>query len=113
MTVLVVALIVVEVYRERKNKEEYKYLEERYKDVCDDRTRSEYTLIGLTNSEFIKFEVDECMSDYVVTGVKAVSDVISDKVVPHEIIIKTFPKCDDPDFALLLAQELCDKLNEK
>lgn len=49
---------------------------------------------------------------FIVATFSGYSVYLADPESPQPILIKRFPKADDPDFALLQAEELLERINE-
>lgn len=109
ITILFAGLVVVEIIRERKNAEDIEALKEDIRKVEHKHAWQRFRMCdGLADGYYLRFEA----KGYEVRMRKTVGTDAAHPS-PAYILIKSFPYGDDPDFALLQAEELLDKLNEK
>lgn len=70
--------------------------------------------VACTTANFIADDIKSGIGDYFVRATPKSHDVVYRlEECAREYLIKTYPFNDDPDFAKLLAEELCEKLNER
>lgn len=112
VTALLLGLVGVEIYREKQH-------EAKVQELCNEKLDKDIRLAVLTDHEMllriqepkgyaIQYEPKGCA----VYMEKDTSNDLRYDELPAHILIKCFLYGDDPAFARLLAQELCDKLNE-